>query len=363
MQTFHFDVAIVGAGPAGSAAALALLRRGARVALIERRRKYEDRMGESLAGVASEALRELGVWESFQTLEQRPSHVHRAAWGGRLEKRQNIWRRFGPDLHLDRACFDELLLEAARARGAAVFRPATVRRPASGAGSRCLVVSQAADEFEVAARWHIDATGRAASLMRAFGAQRHEIDRLIGVARRFERGAREPSTLVEAAADGWWYSAPQPGGRMIALFVTDGDSPARATRSELDWSRWLESAPLTRRHLEGATPLGAARTYLATPALLDWDPEKGAVPVGDAALSFDPIAAEGLCFALRSGIEAAAALLGVRGSLAAYRDGVRGIFATHLARRERIYASERKLCPTPFWQRARGPTSLGSSNG
>ena len=356
MQTLQFDVAIVGAGPAGSAAALALLRRGASVALIERRKKFEDRMGESLAGVASEALRELGVWESFQAIEQRPSHVHRAAWGGRLEKRQNTWRRFGPDLHLDRARFDELLLQAARARGASVFRPASVRRPVPGAGSRCLLVSQESDTFELVARWLIDATGRAGTLMRAFGAQRREFDRLIGVARSFELGAREPSTLVEAAADGWWYSAPQPGARMIALFVTDGDSAARVARAESDWSRWLESAPLTRRHLEEAAPLGASRTYLATPALLDWDPEQRAVPVGDAALSFDPIAAEGLCFALRSSIEAADALLGTRGSLVAYRDGVRGIFANHLERRELIYASERKLRPTPFWQRARGPS-------
>jgi flavin-dependent dehydrogenase len=361
MQTFRFDVAIVGAGPAGSAAALALLRRGARVALIERRRKHEDRMGESLAGVASEALRELGVWESFQALEPQPSYVHRTAWGGRLEKRHNAWRRFGPDLHLDRARFDELLLEAARARGASVFRPASVRRPPSCAGSSRLIVSRESDAFELDARWLIDATGRAATLMRGFGAQRHAIDRLIGVARSFERGAREPATLVEAAADGWWYSAPQPGERVIALFVTDGDSPVRTARTEPNWSRWLESAPLTRRHLEGAAPLGASRSYLATPALLEWDLEQRAVPVGDAALSFDPIAAEGLCFALRSGIEAAAALLGARGSLAAYRDGVRRIFAAHLERRELIYASERKLRPTSFWQRARGPRARSSA--
>lgn len=314
-------------------------------------------MGESLAGVATEALRELGVWDSFQALEQQPSHVHRAAWGGRLEKRQNTWRRFGPDLHLDRACFDELLLETARARGASLFRPASVRRSAPGAGSGYLIVSRESQTSELAARWLIDATGRAASLMHGFGAQRHEVDRLIGVARSFERGARDSSTLVEAAADGWWYSAPQPGERLIALFVTDGDSPARTARVEPDWSPWLASAPLTRRHLEGAAPLGASRSYLATPALLDWDPEKCAIPVGDAALSFDPIAAEGLCFALRSGIEAAAALLGARGSLKAYRDGVRRIFATHLERRELIYASERKLRSTPFWQRPRGPSS------
>src|SRR5215470_15543481 len=59
MTAKDFDAVIVGGGPAGSAAALALLKRGARVAIVERKAVAEDRMGESLQGVGLEILREL----------------------------------------------------------------------------------------------------------------------------------------------------------------------------------------------------------------------------------------------------------------------------------------------------------------
>ena len=221
-------------------------------------------------------------------------------------------------------------------------------------GALRLSVGAGQDAVELAAGRVIDATGRPAWLARQLGARRRSTDRLIGVARGFAGGSCEPFTLVEAADEGWWYSAPRPGGRLVALFLTDGDSPARAVRGDEVWARCLASAPLTRARLGRAGTAGAARAYLAGPAVLDWDPRQPFLPVGDAALSFDPVAADGLCFALRSGLEAAAVLLGRRGSPRAYRDGVHQIFAQHLARRALIYQAERQVRPTPFWQRPRG---------
>jgi flavin-dependent dehydrogenase len=356
--TESFDVAIVGAGPAGSATALALLQHGARVALIERRCEAEDRMGESLRGIAAESLRELGVWEAFRCLEQRPSYRHRAAWGGLLEERDMSRLRYGPDLHLDRSRFDALLVDAAVARGAALFRPANVCHLAIDASNIRFALEYRGETIDVVARRLVDATGHRAKIARRLGARRLDADRLIGIARSYARGAREPSTLVEAADEGWWYSAPQPGDRIVALFLTDGDLPARAARRDEVWAACLKTAPLTRDRLRAAEAIGSPRTYLATPAVLDWDPEGPLLPVGDAALSFDPIAADGLCFALRSGLEAAAVLLGARGSTRAYRDGVLRIYRDHLARRERVYAAERQLRPTAFWRRPRAGISV-----
>jgi flavin-dependent dehydrogenase len=308
--------------------------------------------------VAGEALRELGVWEAFQRLEQSPSAIHRAAWGGRLEERSTVLPRYGPDLHLDRARFDALLADAAVARGAVLFRPARVQSCSIDRGARLIVQGEGALK-ELAVRRVADATGRGAAVARKLGARRFDADRLIGVARSYLRGTRDPFTLVEAAEEGWWYTGPQPGGRLIALFVTDGDSPAHQARHGQVWARCLDTAPLTRERLRGAEALGPPRGYLAAPGILDWDPHQPVLPVGDAALSFDPIAADGLCFALRSGLEAAAALLGTRGSPLSYRDGIHGIFRQHLERRERIYKSERHR-PTTFWQRSRGQSGCST---
>jgi flavin-dependent dehydrogenase len=137
--------------------------------------------------------------------------------------------------------------------------------------------------------------------------------------------------------------------------VTDGESPARAARREEVWQRCLATAPLTRERLLGLAATSAPVAYLAAPGLLAWDVRKPLLPVGDALLSFDPISADGLCFALRSGLEAADALTGRRGSLDAYRTGANAIFRAHLARRELVYASERTHRKSAFWQRARAP--------
>ena len=56
------DVAIVGGGPAGAAAAIRLARAGVRVTLVERTRQVHDKVcGEFLGGTALDALGELGI--------------------------------------------------------------------------------------------------------------------------------------------------------------------------------------------------------------------------------------------------------------------------------------------------------------
>ena len=61
----QFDVLVVGAGPAGSTAALNLapLRR---VALVEARAETTRRIGESLVPAARRLIGDMGILDSFQ---------------------------------------------------------------------------------------------------------------------------------------------------------------------------------------------------------------------------------------------------------------------------------------------------------
>lgn len=63
-QTWDFDVAVVGGGPAGAAAASALARSGHRILVLERERFPRFHIGESQLPWINEVLAKIGAEEA-----------------------------------------------------------------------------------------------------------------------------------------------------------------------------------------------------------------------------------------------------------------------------------------------------------
>src|SRR5687768_10624908 len=116
------DVVVIGAGPAGSVAAMLLARRGWDVTLVEQHRFPRDKVcGECLSALGMEVLDRHGLGAPVRDAGAVPLATSSAfSAGGRslqLTLPSPMWG-------LSREVFDGLLLDAAREAGVLVRQPA-----------------------------------------------------------------------------------------------------------------------------------------------------------------------------------------------------------------------------------------------
>jgi flavin-dependent dehydrogenase len=354
------DVAIVGGGPAGSAAACHLARHGCRVALIERTQFTQLRVGESLPPSIRPLLADLGVWDTFTALQPLPSYGTRSLWGTPTpQEHSHLGSPYGHGWHVDRLVFDRMLADAAVSAGAALYcNTTTAGCETSRSGQwRLQLVGRTAGPLH--ARLLLDATGRAAHLSRRLGAQRLLFDRLVGIAVLFDGidSSQQRFILLETSPEGWWYSAPVPDNRLMVMLMTDSDLCGRAKLSTPErWCERLGKAPATRARASGTTRWGP-RVFAAMSQRLHHSPCHAPwLALGDAALAVDPLTGSGVIRALRSARSAAEAVMAwldnsADDPLAAYEAACDRECTTYLHERALYYGLEQRWHAAAFWQR------------
>ena len=361
----HVDVAVVGAGPAGSALARRLAIQGFRVALLEASNFERPRVGESLAPNVQGLLRELGVWDAFEALRPLPCYGTRSIWGDpEPQEHSHLASPYGSGWFVNRSEMDRMLAQEAVNAGA-ILKPKTraidIERSPTGWRLHCM---HGSNPETVAALFVVDATGRKGLLARRLGAVRKCSDRLVGVAAQLhhDNTVEQNFILIESDQSGWWYSAPTRRDRLIAVRMTDSDLLQGRGRAD-DWSSALASSTFTSaRLLEGSRRKFSER-FLWPPRpvsavsqrLRRSDGSQPWLAVGDAALSVDPISGSGVLRALQSSKSAAQAvrdhLSGDRSALEAYEDSLDGDYLGYLQERAAHYSLERRWREAPFWAR------------
>ncbi|MDQ3898275.1 MAG: NAD(P)/FAD-dependent oxidoreductase [Actinomycetota bacterium] len=341
-RALRADVAVVGRGPAGCAAAIVLAAAGADVVIVERSGDEGIRVGETLPPEVRVPLERLGVWDRFCGARHAASPGIVVAWGG-AEPHENdfILNPYGAGWCVDRNRFDAMLADAAREAGAVVL-PGRAVDAWRSAGTWDV----AAGGEAISVRYVVDATGRASSFGRLLGARRVVHDRLVALVSVTTAAGADRRALVEAGEAGWWYSARLPDDRLVVAFHTD---PAPGLR--LRWSDHLKGAPRTATRAFGASAgdvrVVPANSHRTEPAAGD-----GWLAVGDAAAAHDPICGLGIHWALESGIAGAEAVLA--GAIDGYRRDRHEHFDRYLATRREYYRAEARWPDAPFWRRRRG---------
>jgi flavin-dependent dehydrogenase len=306
------DVAIVGAGPAGSALAAAMARRGLDVLVLERSPVWHWRAGgvfTSPAAVA--ALERAGVEPETIDAVARPIAAMRLETRDGTHVRLTYGAEDGgrPAVGFDRSRLDPALEELARAAGATVRRGADVRvvhLPGHGPATLELADGSVTATVVVGADGAHSIVGRARSLDRPV-----RLPRRVGLTwhvadpRPTARAGTRVDSRMVVIDDGYVGLAPVPGERLnigIVLGPTWHDAVARdgaaaAVRHALHMVPRVDDDPVDWADAEacdriaGAWPLGTRVTRRAGP---------GWFLVGDAAGFLDPFTGEGLHRALVS---------------------------------------------------------------
>jgi flavin-dependent dehydrogenase len=350
-------IVVIGGGPAGSACACELARRGSSVLLAQRR----DCVRRGPAEICKPIAHRLLEWSCGLSL---PAGTHSAlpafssAWGsGEIDGRSFTFWHTGEAWLLDRPAFDAWLLGAAEAAGVIVLRDCEIRGGRWDVDRWVLDAIVDGREQPLTADFVVEATGRSARSALQSDVTRLMADALVCVwVERPEASANGSSTLIESCAAGWWYAARPAAGRQVVALFTDADLvPSADVRVE-----WLSRALTETMHVRAlTTPLALdepVRVCDARTSIRNVLWRRAWLSIGDAAWALDPLSGAGIERAIRDGIDAATAIARAAkeanfAPLAAHALARARAFTDSLEIQRRYYALESRWPDAPFWRR------------
>jgi flavin-dependent dehydrogenase len=348
----QYDIAVAGAGPAGSIFALGAARAGYRTVLVERSRFAMPRFGETAPPELRVALGRVGLGHLLQQPFCRDVPQVLSIWGSKQPSvRHHVFSPYGMALHLDRRAFDEALAFAARDAGADLRL---------GCAARFVALPQRGYAVELSTgerlccRVAVLATGRSGGGL-GLPHRRRYLDDNIAVAARFAAPApaSAPGTVIEAVPGGWFYLAALPTEETVAVFITSAGLVPTQRRARMQW--WLESLARTgavRRALTGCALPEALSVTSARGCHAQSGIGAGWFAIGDARIAPDPLSGQGILWAIEDAASAVELLRSMKWPAfvrAMRAKTVRDVEA-YVSERTRIYAREKRFADDAYWR-------------
>ena len=328
-DAIDFDVAVVGAGPAGSTVASLLADRGLRVVMFEKDRHPRFHIGESLLPLNLPLLERLGVAEQVAAIGMlKPAAEFHAA-----EYQHSVAFRFdeafapcqGYAYQVRRSEFDAILAERARAGGVQLIEQCRVAAVDFGA-DRVVLDARHGDgrEQRCSARYLVDASGRDTFVAAKLGVKRrnpqHASAALYGHFRGAQRGSGECEGNIRVFwfAHGWfWFIPLRDGVTSVGAVCWPSYLKTRRGDPSAFLLQTIALCPPLAERLAQATLVGAVTATGNYSYRSEQIGGERWIMVGDAYAFVDPVFSSGVYLAMSGAFRAAEVVAG------ALRDGAR----------------------------------------
>ena len=322
------DVAIIGAGPAGSATSIYLARKGIQSVIIEKDSFPRYHIGESLTGEVGQRIRDLGLGQ-YMASAGHPSKFGVNVYGPKgqhtfrvpvMERTEGAALKPGQTWQVPRDEFDQRMLEEARNLGAQVIFGKATGVVQSGDGlSGVRLVTTDGIETEVASNIVVDASGQS-TFLHNMGVTsqkyRGHYDKQLAVYSQLSGGIRnegsEPDNtlILYKEKNHWAWFIPLSEDRVsVGVVVPSTYYQSRGESLEDFYLREVhEINPELKRRVPDIKMLEKARGSSNYSYAIDQYSGNGFLCVGDSHRFIDPVFSFGLHFAIHEAELAAEAI-------------------------------------------------------
>ncbi|MEW6306276.1 MAG: NAD(P)/FAD-dependent oxidoreductase [Verrucomicrobiota bacterium] len=320
-RTAGYDALIIGAGPAGCAAATILAEYGHRVLVIEREKFPRYHIGESLIPFTYQPLERLGLIPKMKrSAFVKKYSVQFISPSGKASQPFYFFNRYDRETvaqtwQVLRSEFDVMLLKHAKSRGAKVVEETTVKEllKENGRVTGVRVQTKDGEVKEVRAPITLDCTGKEsfAAVRQLWRVKDPGLNKV--AVWTYYKGARRDkgidagaTTVALVPEKGWFWYIPQHNDMVSVGVVAEGRYLTRGgvKNHEKIFQREIEQNLWIKEYLSHGKQVGPYFIASEYSFHSRYCGMEGLLLVGDAYCFLDPVFSSGLMLALKSGVMA-----------------------------------------------------------
>ncbi len=298
-----FDISVIGGGPAGACIAQKLAQFGYNVVLIEKETLPVSSIGLSLTPGIHHWLKLLGISEKINQAGFSITLTTHVLW----ENKQPLIKNYIKEkagFHVDRAVFDEILIQSAISVGVTIMRPCALHHVSwtdADEWEIALSHSQVSNEI-ISAKFLVEATGRKTILNRT---KKSYLPKTIATYAYWKQlDTVDAISFVEAGKNQWYWGAPVNNKGYLACIFSDPKTIKKASSIQTYYLESIANSTLFDSKLFNKQ-LSDIKVCSAT-AYVDNQPiSKNMIKVGDSAFSTDPLSSQGVQKAMKSAFQGA----------------------------------------------------------